>query len=202
MRFIHSILAGLLLCLGAAEAAQAAAKVGEAAPAFSTVDSNGKNVSLADYKGKYVVLEWTNNECPFVRKHYGSGNMQAQQKEFTSKGVVWFTVISSAPGKQGHLDGKEANELTKSRNASPTAVLLDEKGDVGRLYGAKTTPHMFVIDPNGKLIYAGGIDSIASPDVEDLPKATQYVKVALTEAMSGKPVSQAVTAPYGCSVKY
>ena len=202
MRFIHSIVAGAVLLVGACDASQAAAKVGEPAPGFTTIDSNGKNVSLADYKGKYVVLEWTNNECPFVRKHYGSGNMQAQQKEFTGKGVVWLTVISSAPGKQGHVDGKQANELTKSRNAAPTAVLLDEKGDVGRLYGAKTTPHMFIVDPAGKLIYAGGIDSIASPDPEDLPKATQYVKVALTEAMSGKPVSQAVTAPYGCSVKY
>src|ERR1041385_2424595 len=200
MRVVRSLLVAAVAIVSAN--ALAAAKVGEPAPLFAATDSNGKNVSLADYKGKYVVLEWTNNECPFVRKHYGSGNMQAQQKEFTSKGVVWFTVISSAPGKQGHVDGKEANELTKSRNASPTAVLLDEKGDVGRLYGAKTTPHMFIVDPSGKLIYAGGIDSIASTDQEDLPKATQYVKVALTEAMSGKPVSQAVTAPYGCSVKY
>ncbi len=192
MRFMHIALAALL-GISACGASQAAAKVGEAAPGFTATDSNGKSVSLADFKGKYVVLEWTNNECPFVQKHY-SGNMQAQQKEATAKGVIWLSVISSAPGKQGHVDGAKANELTKSRNAAPTAVLLDAKGDVGRLYGAKTTPHMFIVDPQGKLIYAGGIDSIASADTEDLPKATQYVKVALAEAMAGKPVSHATTA--------
>jgi peroxiredoxin len=200
MRWIRTSLVGLF-ALVACQASQAAAKVGEPAPAFTVVDSNGKTMSLADHKGKYVVLEWTNHDCPFVKKHY-SGNMQAQQKEATSKGVVWLSVISSAPGKQGHVDGKKANELTASRGAAPTAVLLDEKGDVGRMYGAKTTPHMFIIDPAGKLIYAGGIDSIPSADVEDIPKATQFVKVALGEAMGGKPVSQAQTAQYGCSVKY
>ena len=201
MRGMKALFAGSLLSLAACNDSLAAAKVGEPAPAFTTVDSNGKTVSLGDFKGKYVVLEWTNHECPFVQKHY-SGNMQAQQKDATSKGVVWLTVISSAPGKQGHVDGKEANALTQSRNAAPTAVLLDEKGDVGRAYGAKTTPHMFIVDPQGKLIYAGGIDSIASADEDDLPKATQFVKVALTEAMGGKPVSQPVTANYGCSIKY
>ena len=200
MRFLHIVFMALLT-VSACNSAQASAKVGEAAPGFTATDSNGKTVSLADFKGKYVVLEWTNHECPFVRKHY-SGNMQAQQKEATAKGVVWLTVVSSAPGKQGHVDGAKANELTKSRGAAPTAVLLDEKGEVGRLYGAKTTPHMFIVDPQGKLIYAGGIDSIASADAEDLPKATQYVRVALGEAMSGKPVSQATTAQYGCAVKY
>jgi peroxiredoxin len=202
MRWIQSAFMTVLLSLVACDSSQAAAaKVGEPAPAFSVADSNGKTVSLADYKGKYVVLEWTNHECPFVKKHY-SGNMQAQQKEFTGKGVVWLSVISSAPGKQGHVDGAKANELSKSRNAAPTAVLLDEKGEVGRLYGAKTTPHMFIVDPEGKLIYAGGIDSIDTADEEDLPKATQYVRVALNEAMAGKPVSQAKTKNYGCSVKY
>jgi len=202
MRWIQSAFMTVLLSLVACDSSQAAAaKVGEPAPAFSVADSNGKTVSLADYKGKYVVLEWTNHECPFVKKHY-SGNMQAQQKEFTGKGVVWLSVISSAPAKQGHVDGAKANELSKSRNAAPTAVLLDEKGEVGRLYGAKTTPHMFIVDPEGKLIYAGGIDSIDTADEEDLPKATQYVRVALNEAMAGKPVSQAKTKNYGCSVKY
>ena len=196
-----SLVAGLMLLAGC-DASQAAAKVGEPAPQFGATDSDGKTVALSDFKGKYVVLEWTNDECPFVRKHYGSGNMQSQQKEAAAKGVTWLTIISSAPGKQGHVDGAKANELTRKRGAAPAAVLLDEKGEVGRLYGAKTTPHMFIVDPQGKLIYAGGIDSIASTEVEDLPKATQFVRVALNEAMSGKPVSQAVTAPYGCSIKY
>ena len=182
-------------------AAQAAPKVGEAAPAFSTTDSNGKTVQLADYRGKFVVLEWSNAECPFVKKHY-AGNMQALQKEETAKGVAWLTVISSAPGKQGHVDGKQANALTKERGAAPTAVLLDPTGKIGHAYEAKTTPHMFVIDPKGTLVYMGGIDSIASADVEDIPKAKPYVKLALAEAMAGKPVTEAVTKPYGCGIKY
>ena len=181
--------------------AQAAPKVGEPAPAFSTTDSNGKTVQLADYRGKFVVLEWSNAECPFVKKHY-AGNMQALQKEETAKGVAWLTVISSAPGKQGHVDGKQANALTKERGAAPTAVLLDPTGKIGHAYDAKTTPHMFVIDPKGTLVYMGGIDSIASADAEDIPKAKPYVKLALAEAMAGKPVTEAVTKPYGCGIKY
>lgn len=192
----------LALAAACQPSAQAAAKVGEPAPAFAAIDSNGKTVNLADYKGKTVVLEWTNHECPFVRKHYGSGNMQALQKDAAGQGVVWLSVISSAPGKQGHVDAGKANELTASRGAAPSAVLLDAKGTVGRLYGAKTTPHMYIVNPEGKLIYAGGIDSIASADPADIPKATPFVKVALEESRSGKPVSQALTAPYGCSVKY
>lgn len=181
--------------------AQAAPKVGEPAPAFSTTDSNGKTVQLADYRGKFVVLEWSNAECPFVKKHY-AGNMQALQKEETAKGVAWLTVISSAPGKQGHVDGKQANALTKERGAAPTAVLLDPTGKIGHAYDAKTTPHMFVIDPKGTLVYMGGIDSIASADTEDIPEAKPYVKLALAEAMAGKPVTEAVTKPYGCGIKY
>ncbi|WP_022977622.1 thioredoxin family protein [Nevskia ramosa] len=183
-------------------AAWAAPSVGAPAPAFSAVDSNGKTVSLADYKGKHVVLEWTNDGCPFVKKHYGSGNMQSLQKEFTAQNVVWLSVISSAPGQQGYVDGAAANKLTAARGATPTAVLLDPKGDIGRLYGAKTTPHLFVIDPAGKLEYAGGIDSIASPDPADIAGATPFLKVALTEALAGKAISTPVTKPYGCSVKY
>ncbi|WP_273454707.1 thioredoxin family protein [Nevskia ramosa] len=183
-------------------AAWAAPSVGAPAPAFSAVDSNGKTVSLADYKGKHVVLEWTNDGCPFVKKHYGSGNMQSLQKEFTAQNVVWLSVISSAPGQQGYVDGAAANKLTAARGAAPTAVLLDPKGDIGRLYGAKTTPHLFVIDPAGKLEYAGGIDSIASPDPADIAGATPFLKVALTEALAGKAISTPVTKPYGCSVKY
>ena len=186
----------------AAAAAQAAAKVGEPAPDFTLPAADGKSYSLGSFKGKYVVLEWTNHECPFVKKHYKSGNMQAQQKELTGKGVAWLSVISSAPGKQGHVDAKRAAELTASRKAAPTAVLFDPSGDVGRAYGARTTPHMYVVAPDGTLLYMGGIDSVPSSDVDDIAGAKQYVKVALAEAMAGKPVTDASTKPYGCSVKY
>jgi hypothetical protein len=186
----------------ATAAASAAPTVGQPAPGFSAVDSSGKTVSLQDYKGKFVVLEWTNDGCPFVKKHYDSGNMQSLQKDAASNGAVWLSVISSAPGKQGHVSGAQADELSRSRKAQPAHVLLDESGDVGRLYEAKTTPHMFIVDPAGTLVYAGGIDSIPSADPDDIPKATPYVQLALAEAMAGKPVSQAVTKPYGCAVKY
>jgi peroxiredoxin len=186
----------------AAAAAQAAAGVGQPAPGFTLQGADGKPYALADYKGKYVVLEWTNHDCPYVRKHYKSGNMQAQQKALTAQGAVWLTVISSAPGKQGHVSAAQANELTKARGAAPTAVLFDPAGDVGRAYGAKTTPHMYVIAPDGTLIYMGGIDSVPSSDIDDIAGAKQYVKVALAEAMAGKPVTDASTRPYGCSVKY
>lgn len=182
--------------------AASAATVGQPAPAFQLVDSTGKTHSLADYKGKTVVLEWTNHECPFVKKHYGSGNMQAQQKQATADGVVWLTVNSSAPGKQGNVDGAAAEKVRKDARAVQTAYLLDPTGATGRAYGAKTTPHMYIIDPQGVLRYAGGIDSIQSADASDIKKATQYVPQALAELSAGKPVSVAVTRPYGCSVKY
>ena len=185
-----------------ASAAGAAPEIGKPAPAFSLPGSDGKTHALADYKGKYVVLEWTNHECPFVKKHYGAGNMQAQQKALTRKGAVWLSIVSSAPGKQGHIDAAKANELTQSRGASPTAVLFDPSGEVGHAYGAKTTPHMFLIDPSGNLIYMGSIDSIASADPDDIGDAKQFLKVAFTEASSGKPVSLATSVPYGCSIKY
>lgn len=185
-----------------AAAAASAATVGQPAPAFKLVDSTGKTHSLADYKGKTVVLEWTNHECPFVKKHYGSGNMQAQQKQATADGVVWLSVNSSAPGKQGNVDGAAAEKVRKDARAVQTAYLLDPTGATGRAYGAKTTPHMYIIDPQGVLRYAGGIDSIQSADVADIKKATQYVPQALAELAAGKPVSVAVTRPYGCSVKY
>ena len=183
-------------------AAAAAAKVGEAAPAFTLKDTTGADVSLADYAGKTVVLEWTNHECPFVRKHYGAGNMQEQQREATAEGVVWLTINSSAPGNQGHVDAAEADEVRTEANAAQTAYLLDADGTVGRLYGAKTTPHMYVIDPEGMLRYAGAIDSIPSADADDLVQATQYVPQVLAELAAGQPVSVSVTRPYGCSVKY
>lgn len=202
MRIVSSpVLATILATALFSAAAHGAPTVGQPAPGFSATNSDGKTTKLADLKGKYVVLEWTNDGCPFVKKHY-NGNMQTLQKEATDKGAVWLSVISSAPGKQGHVDGKAANALTASRKAHPSQVLLDPSGELGQLYDAKTTPHMFIINPEGKLIYAGGIDSIASADEEDIAKAKPYVRVALTEAMAGKPVTEAVTKPYGCSVKY
>lgn len=182
--------------------AVADAIVGQAAPAFTLTDTNGEQHSLADLKGKYVVLEWINHDCPFVKKHYGSGNMQKLQKKYTEKGVVWLSINSSAPGKQGNFPPEKANELTKEKNASPTAVLLDPDGTVGKEYGAKTTPHMYVIDPQGMLIYAGGIDDKPSTEASDIPTARNHVDQALTEALAGKPITVASSTPYGCSVKY
>ena len=178
-----------------------AAKVGEAAPAFTLPAHDGKTHSLADFKGKTVVLEWTSAECPFVKKHY-AGNMQALQKTYTGKDVVWLSINSSAPGKQGHVDAAGATKIVQEKGAAPTLVLLDGKGDVGKLYQAKTTPHLFVIDKTGKLAYAGGIDSNPSADPADIPSATPYVKNALDELLANKPVTTAVTKPYGCSIKY
>lgn len=200
MRALNPMLfsAALLAC----SFAVAAPTLGEPAPGFTLTNTAGQAVSLSDYKGKFVVLEWTNHECPFVKKHYSSGNMQSQQKELTGRGAVWLSIVSSAPGKQGHVDGAAADAQTRSRGAAPTAVLLDASGDVGRLYGAKTTPHMFLVSPEGTLLYMGGIDSIPSSDAADIAKATPYVKVALAEALAGKPVSEAATRPYGCSIKY
>ncbi|HEY7085354.1 MAG TPA: thioredoxin family protein [Hyphomicrobiaceae bacterium] len=178
------------------------ARIGEPAPAFSLADSNGKAVSLADFKGKTVVLEWTNHECPYVRKHYGANNMQMLQKKWTTQGVVWLTLISSAPGTPGYVTGEEANKLTAQRAAAPSHVLLDPKGDVGRAYGAQTTPHMFVIKGDGTLAYMGGIDDRPTTRLEDLKTAKNFVDAALTELADGKPVSATTARPYGCSVKY
>jgi len=182
--------------------AHASAVVGKSAPAFSLTDMDGKTVKLSDFKGKFVVLEWVNFDCPFVRKHYGSENMQQLQKTYTGKDVVWISICSSAPGKQGHLTGNEAKEATAERGASPTEFLLDPKGVTGKAYGAKTTPHMFVIDPKGKLLYNGAIDDTPSTKVADIPNSKNYVVAALDAALAGKPVENATTKPYGCSVKY
>ena len=191
-----------LLIVALAAVAVFAAKVGESAPDFTLVDSNGKMHRLSDYRGKIVVLEWHNQGCPYVRKHYGSGNMQGLQKEWTAKGVVWLTVISSAPGKQGFVSAQEENAYIKQMNASPTAALLDPKGEVGQMYSAKTTPHMFVVDPKGTLVYNGAIDDKPTSDPADLNGATNYVSAALRETIAGKPVSVSTTRPYGCTVKY
>jgi len=186
----------------AAEVAVASVKVGEPAPNFSLAGADGQAHALADYKGKTVVLEWTNAECPFVKKHYSGGNMQSLQKTYTGKDVVWLSIISSAPGKQGHVDATAATQIVKDKGAAPSQVLLDAKGEVGRLYEAKTTPHLFIIDKGGKLVYAGGIDSEPSADPADIASATPYVKNALDELLAGKTVTTAVTKPYGCSIKY
>jgi peroxiredoxin len=182
--------------------AHAAPETGKAAPDFTAVDSNGKTVKLSDYKGKTVVLEWTNDGCPYVQKHYSSNNMQTLQKEETAKGIVWLTIISSAPGEQGYVSGADANKLTQSRSAAPTAVLLDPEGKVGRLYNARTTPHMFIVNADGVLVYMGGIDDKATANPADIKTAKNYVRAALDSVEAGKPVENAVTRPYGCSVKY
>lgn len=179
-----------------------AVKVGEPAPDFTSVDSNAKSQRLSDYKGKYVVLEWHNQGCPYTKKHYESGNMQRLQKEWTGKGVIWLTVISSAPGTQGFVTPTQENEYVKQMGAAPTAVLMDPGGTLGHLYAAKTTPHMYIIDPGGTLIYNGAIDDHPTSDPGDIKNSKNYVSSALSEALAGKPVTDAATRPYGCSVKY
>jgi peroxiredoxin len=180
----------------------AAELVGKKAPDFSITDTNGKARKLSDFKGKYIVLEWFNFECPFVKKHYDSNNMQKLQKEYTGKGVVWLSICSSGKGKPGNGTAAEQNAEFKKKGAAPTAILLDEDGTIGKLYGAKTTPDMYVIDKKGELVYAGAIDSKATADSSDIPSSTNYVKEALDEALSSKPVATASTKSYGCSVKY
>lgn len=197
----HILFASLLVLL-VAMPAWAKVSVGQAAPDFTLTDSNGKSHSLSQYKGKVVVLEWNNPKCPFVGKHYGSGNMQKQQAQATAAGVVWLTINSSASGTQGDVNGAEANAYVARVGGKQTAYLLDPSGQVGRLYGARTTPHMYVIDNSGVLRYMGGIDSIKSTDQEDIGKATQYVPQALGELAAGKPVSVPTAEPYGCGVEY
>lgn len=181
---------------------RAEAIVGQAAPDFSLTDTHGQAHTLSAQRGKFVVLEWTNYECPFVRKHYGSGNMQKLQKQYAGRGVVWFSVNSSVPGKQGNFTSEKWNELIGEMGAAPAAVLLDPDGEAGKLYGAQTTPHMFVVNPDGVLIYQGAIDDIPGTDPSDIPKAKNFVQAALDEAMAGKPVSVPAAKSYGCSVKY
>ena len=176
--------------------------VGTTAPDFSLTDAKGETHSPSQYKGKYVVLEWFNPECPFVKKHYGSGNMQKLQEEYTSKGVVWLTIDSNAPGSEGNLSADAAGKVVTGWKTRQTALLLDPEGKAGRAYGAKNTPNMVVINPEGKIVYEGAIDSKATPNPADIPNSTNYVKVALDESLAGKPVSTSTTKPYGCSVKY
>jgi peroxiredoxin len=179
-----------------------AVTAGTAAPDFSVADSNGKSVKLSDYKGRFVVLEWTNPECPFVRAQYGADAMQALQKEAAGKDVVWLTVNSTNKSSSEFKTGAQMNAWMKEKNAAPKAVLIDATSDTGRAYDAKTTPQMFVVDPSGKIVYAGAIDDKRSARESDRKTANNYVRAALNESLAGKPVTVASTTPYGCSVKY
>lgn len=187
---------------GSGAVAGGAAEIGQPAPTFTGTTATGATVSLADYRGKTVILEWTNHDCPYVRKHYGADNMQALQRRAKADGIVWLSIISSSPGTQGYVDGAEALQIAASRHASPRAIVLDPAGAIGRQYGAVTTPHMYIIDPAGTLVYKGGIDDKPTTRKADIETATNYVRAALDELAAGKPVSHPVTRPYGCSVKY
>lgn len=190
-----------LFALALAVPAQAAT-IGASAPQFTGTDSNGKTHKLSDYTGKTVILEWNNNQCPYVGKQYGTGNMQKLQADATAEGVVWLSVISSAPGKEGYVTGAEENQILKQRGAHPTAALLDPEGKIGMLYGAQTTPHMYIIDASQKLVYQGAIDDQPTSNWDSVQGAKNYVRQALAEMKAGKPVSEPQTKSYGCSVKY
>ena len=195
LTILTSLVAGAVFALDAPP-------VGTAAPDFSLADAKGKTHSLSQYKGKYVVLEWFNPECPFVKKHYGSGNMQKLQEEYTGKGITWLTIDSNAPGSEGNLTADAASKVMTGWKTRQTAFLLDPEGKAGRAYGAKNTPNMVVINPEGKIVYEGAIDSKATPNPADIPSSTNYIKVALDESLAGKPITTSTTKPYGCSVKY
>jgi peroxiredoxin len=188
--------------LAAAASAHAAPSVGQPAPDFTLRDTAGKAVRLSDFRGKHVVLEWTNPGCPYVRKHYDSGNMPATQKDATGRGVVWLAINSTEKEAGDYQPPAQLASWMQQRKAAATAVLMDEEGTVGKAYGARTTPHLYIVDPQGRLAYAGGIDSIPSSSIADIPKATNHVRQALGEALAGKPVSVPTTRPYGCSIKY
>lgn len=198
----HLLAPVALVATLAAAPALAVATVGQPAPAFTATDSNGRQVSLADFKGKTVVLEWTNPECPFVQKYYSGGDMQKLQAEARKQGVVWLSVNSGAPGKQGAMTGAEANAKLRQQGATPTAYLIDSNGAVGRAFGARTTPHMFVIAPNGTVAYAGGIDNLPTANPADIARAQPLVKLALADVAAGRDVETPTSKPYGCSVKY
>lgn len=201
MSLRHCILPALALAL-APLSAFASPAVDQPAPTFTANTADGKTISLDSLKGRTVVLEWTNHDCPFVRKHYESGNMQALQKEAAAKDVVWLQVISSAPGKQGHADGATASRLNTARGATPANIVLDPEGKLGKRYDAKTTPHMYIIDAKGILVYKGGIDSLATADRADIAQAEPYVANALSDLAAGRKIAANNTKPYGCSVKY
>ena len=203
-RILTAALVSGLVLLGAAPmaAAQSQATVGEAAPSFTLPDTDGETHSLADFEGQYVVLEWLNFECPFVGKHYGSGNMQQLQETYTDEGVVWLSIVSSAEGRQGYYPPEEMKAQKQKHNGDMNAILMDPSGEVGKTYGATVTPHMYIINPEGELIYKGGIDDKPTTDEADIEGATNYVRNALTQAMNGEEVSPKTAQPYGCTVKY
>ncbi|WP_332692745.1 redoxin domain-containing protein [Bosea sp. (in: a-proteobacteria)] len=200
--FIAGLAVTALALISGAALAQSTAKPGTPAPAFSVVDVDGKTQKLSDYAGKTVILEWTNHDCPYVRKHYNSATMQTLQKDMAKEGIVWLSVISSPAGEQGHVDAAKAKELSKSRDAAPASILLDPKSTLARAYGAQTTPHMYIIDPKGTLAYAGAIDDRPSSSASSLSGAKSYVRQAVAELKAGKSVSQPATKAYGCVVKY
>ncbi len=202
MKNLALLLASALTLSTAPAVLAGAPPVGSAAPEFSLTDATGKAHALSEYKGKYVVLEWTNPGCPFVRKHYDSGNMPKLQAEYTKKGVVWLSIDSSAQGEQGYLEGADAKKAADGEYKAASALLLDHDGKIGHLYGATNTPDMFIINPDGKVVYEGAIDSIASADKDDIGKATNYIATGLDEALAGKPLVKSASKPYGCSVKY
>ncbi len=199
---IFSFASALVAALLFAASANAAARVGAKAPQFSATDSEGHEHKLADYKGKFVVLEWFNHSCPFVQKHYSSKNLPNLQKKWRDKDVVWLAINSGGKGKPGYEDPEKTNQSAKEKGSAATAILIDSSGKVGKLYGASATPHMFVIDPKGNVVYAGAIDSVASTDNADIEKSTNYVDAALQAATSGKPVKVKEAQAYGCGVKY
>ncbi len=199
---MKKLLTTILSLAAYAAVAVAAPQVGKPAPEFTLTDSDGKPHNLSDFNGKVVVLEWLNHGCPFVKKHYDSGNMQSLQKKYTGQDVVWLSIVSSAPGKQGHMSAEDTNKTKAEKNAAPTAVLIDESGTVGKLYNAKVTPELFIIGKDGVLAYAGAIDDKKSTAAEDVKGAKNYVSQALDEVLAGKPVSEPSSTAYGCSVKY
>jgi peroxiredoxin len=199
---VLALLGTLLVALTLPSTAQAQASVGEQAPSFTLTDTDGDAHSLSDYEGKYVVLEWLNFGCPFVGKHYGSGNMQQLQETYRDKGVVWLSIVSSAEGKQGYYPPNEMQAQKKKHNGNMNAILMDTSGEVGKMYGATVTPHMYIINPEGELIYKGGIDDKPTTDEADIEGATNYVRLALDQALNGEEVEIKRAQPYGCSVKY
>ncbi len=202
MKSFRIVLAAIALAASTTLSVQAEVSVGKPAPEFTATGSDGKSYKLADYKGKFVVLQWYNRDCPFIVKHYQGGNMQALQEKYGKQGVVWFEINSSAEGKEGYFNAADSQKIRKEVKSKSLATLLDPSGEIGRLYKAKTTPHMFIIDPQGTLVYDGAIDDHPTPYAEDIPKSKNYVSAALDEALAGKMIAKAKTRPYGCGVKY
>jgi peroxiredoxin len=196
----RTLVAACMLAFGAA--AHTAPSVGQPAPDFTLQDTSGKTVRLSDYRGRHVVLEWTNPGCPYVRKHYDSGNMPATQKEAVARGVVWLSINSTEKSSGDYREPAQLAAWQAERKSRPTALLMDEDGAAGKAYGARTTPHMYIVDPRGALVYTGGIDSIPSSNPDDIRKAVNYVRQGLAEALAGKPITASTTRPYGCSIKY